>query len=182
MARKDICSLWQRGVQHETKLLCWVVSSLSLWVWQKTRQNPCSEHCREHFCIGGEGTLTGWYGQRLTRLLARQHSLGVQMVKNLPAVEVLGLIPGLGRPPWRWKWQSQVILPGESHGQRSLAGYSPWGWKELDRSEWLSTQWTWVWANSREEWRAREPAALAAVHMVAKSWTWLSNWTIATPS
>ena len=30
-----------------------------------------------------------------------------------------------------------VFLPGESHGQRSLAGYSPWGCKELDIIEWL---------------------------------------------
>ena len=30
--------------------------------------------------------------------------------------------------PWRRKWQpTPVILPGEFHGQRSLAGYSPWG-------------------------------------------------------
>ena len=30
--------------------------------------------------------------------------------------------------PWRRKWQpTPVFLPGESHGQRSLAGYSPWG-------------------------------------------------------
>ena len=28
-----------------------------------------------------------------------------------------------------------VFLPGESHGQRNLAGYSPWGRKELDRTE-----------------------------------------------
>ena len=29
--------------------------------------------------------------------------------------------------PWRRKWQpTPVLLPGESHGQRSLAGYSPW--------------------------------------------------------
>ena len=28
-----------------------------------------------------------------------------------------------------------VFLPGESHGQRSLAGYSPWGCKELDKTE-----------------------------------------------
>ena len=33
-----------------------------------------------------------------------------------------------------------VFLPGESHGQRSLVGYSPWGRKELDMTEWLSTQ------------------------------------------
>ena len=42
----------------------------------------------------------------------------------------LGLTPGSGRFPWRWKWQpTPVFLPGESHGQRSLAGYSPWGHK-----------------------------------------------------
>ena len=33
-------------------------------------------------------------------------------------------------------WQpTPVFLPGESHGQRSLAGYSPWGCKELDTTE-----------------------------------------------
>ena len=37
----------------------------------------------------------------------------------------------LGREdPWRRKWQpTSVFLPGKSHGQRSLAGYSPWGHK-----------------------------------------------------
>ena len=33
-----------------------------------------------------------------------------------------------------------VFLPGESHGQRSLAGYSPWGHRELDAAESLGTQ------------------------------------------
>ena len=33
--------------------------------------------------------------------------------------------PGVGKIPWRWAWQpTPVFLPGESHGQRSLAGYS----------------------------------------------------------
>ena len=42
----------------------------------------------------------------------------------------------LGRFPWRRAWQpSPIFLPGESHGQRSLAGYSPWGCKELDTTE-----------------------------------------------
>ena len=50
-----------------------------------------------------------------------------------------GLWPGLGTPPWRWKWQpTPVFLPGEFHGQRSLAGYSPWGCKDLDTTEWLT--------------------------------------------
>ena len=50
-----------------------------------------------------------------------------------------GLIPGSGRSPWRRKWQpTPVFLPGKSHGQRSLAGYSPWGCKESDTTEWLT--------------------------------------------
>ena len=37
--------------------------------------------------------------------------------------------------PWRREWlPTAVFLPGESHGQRSLAGYSPWGRKESDSS------------------------------------------------
>ena len=49
------------------------------------------------------------------------------MVKNLPAntgdVREIGLIPGSGRFPWRRASQpTPVFLPGETHGQRSLAG------------------------------------------------------------
>ena len=41
--------------------------------------------------------------------------------------------PCVGKIPWRRKWQpTLVFLPGKSHGQRSLAGYSLWGRKELD--------------------------------------------------
>ena len=37
---------------------------------------------------------------------------------------------------WRRKWQpTPVFLPGEFHGQRSLADYSPWGRKESDTTE-----------------------------------------------
>ena len=39
----------------------------------------------------------------------------------------------VGKIPWRRKWQpTPVFLPGESQGQRSLAGYSPWGHKKSD--------------------------------------------------
>ena len=52
----------------------------------------------------------------------------------------LGSIPGLGKIPWRRKWQpSLVLLPGESHGRRSLVGYIPQGRKESDTTERLST-------------------------------------------
>jgi len=41
-----------------------------------------------------------------------------------------------GFDPWRRAWQpTPVFLPEESHGQRSLAGCSPWGHKELDTTE-----------------------------------------------
>ena len=48
----------------------------------------------------------------------------------------LGLVPGLGRFPWRRKWQSTpVLLPGKFHGWRSVVSYSPWGCKESDTTE-----------------------------------------------
>ena len=64
----------------------------------------------------------------------------VLVVKNLPVsagdIRDMGSIPGSGRFPWRRAGQpTLVFLPGESHGQRSLSGYSPWGGKELDTTE-----------------------------------------------
>ena len=56
--------------------------------------------------------------------------LVAQVVKDLPAMQETadqGSIPGSGRFP-RKAWQpTPVFLPGESNGQRSLVGYSPWG-------------------------------------------------------
>ena len=50
-----------------------------------------------------------------------------------------GFNPWVGKIPWRRKWQpTPVLLPGKSHGLRSLAGYSPWGRKESDTTERLS--------------------------------------------
>ena len=47
--------------------------------------------------------------------------------------------PWVGKIPWRREWLPiTVFLPGEFHGQRSLVGYSPWGLKELDMTEWLT--------------------------------------------
>ena len=45
----------------------------------------------------------------------------------------------VGKTPWRRAWQpTQVFFPGESHGRRSLVGYSPRG-TESDMTEWLMT-------------------------------------------
>ena len=63
----------------------------------------------------------------------------VQHVQNPPAMQELQEMQVLSlgwEDPWRRAWQSTpVFLPGESHGQRSLVGYSLWGHKESDATE-----------------------------------------------
>src|SRR5574339_227989 len=47
-----------------------------------------------------------------------------------------GFDPWVRKISWRRKWQpTPVILPGKFHEWRSLVGYSPWGYKELDTTE-----------------------------------------------
>ena len=47
-----------------------------------------------------------------------------------------GLDPWVRKIPWRREWQpTAVFLPGESHGQRGLEGYSPRGRRESDMTE-----------------------------------------------
>ena len=61
-----------------------------------------------------------------------------QQIKNLPAMQetIVGSVPGSGRSPGGRDWQpTPVFLPGESHEQRCLVGYSPQGHKELDMTE-----------------------------------------------
>ena len=62
---------------------------------------------------------------------------GGSLVKNLLTnAGDAGSVPGSERVPWRRDGQpTPVFLPGKSHGQRSLAGYSPWGHRESDRTE-----------------------------------------------
>ena len=51
-----------------------------------------------------------------------------------------GFDPRVRKIPLSRKWQPiPVFWPGESHGQRRLVGYSPWGHKELETTERLST-------------------------------------------
>ena len=64
----------------------------------------------------------------------------------------------VGKIPWRRAWHcTPVFLPGESHGQRSLVGSSPWGHKGSDTTERLSTQ------PSSSEWDA-------CFNLVISSW------------
>ena len=58
-----------------------------------------------------------------------------QMVKRLPSVLETKVQSLGGEDPLEEEMATQVFLPGKSHGQRSLAGYSPWDGKELDTTE-----------------------------------------------
>ena len=90
----------------------WWVTESMLGIWVNTVQCPSGgSHCTPlHLPLGA--------------------SQVAQRVKNLPAVEEmqrLGFDPWVGKISWRRAWQpTPVFLPGESHGQWSLAGYSPW--------------------------------------------------------
>ena len=69
-----------------------------------------------------------------------------QMVKNLPATQETW-VQSLG---WEDPLEEEMIthsrfLPGASHGQRSLVGYSPWDRKELDMTKQLSTAQHHMW-------------------------------------
>ena len=62
------------------------------------------------------------------------------MVKNLPAMRETQVL-SLRKIPWRREWPpTPIFLPGEFHGQRSLAGNNPWNHKESDTTEPLTLQ------------------------------------------
>ena len=66
-----------------------------------------------------------------------------QTVKNLPAVQKTGVLSLGEEDPCSRKWQTTpVFLSGESHGQRSLLGYSPWSRKESNVTEQLTLSFT----------------------------------------
>ena len=63
-------------------------------------------------------------------------SLVAQAVKNPLAMWGPRFDPWVGKISWRREWHpTPVSLPRKSHGQGSLAGYSPWGHKESDMTE-----------------------------------------------
>ena len=80
------------------------------------------------------------------------------VVKNLPEMQEMcrtpGFDPWVGKIPWRRAWQpTPLFLLGKSHGQRSLAGYDPWGCKEpemIERTEHTSRREGGRWGTSGE--------------------------------
>ena len=86
---------------------------------------------------------------------------------------------------WRRQWQpTPVLLPGKSHGRRSLVGCSPWGHEELDMTKWLHFHFSLSCIGEGNDKLLQcsclenprdEGAWWAAVYGVAQSRTWLKR-------
>ena len=97
----------------------------------------------DHFITKGIVAQTGL--QKMWRKFTQLHKLNILWASLMAQWWRIhlkcgrcGFDPWVGKMSWRKKWQpTPVFLPGKFHGQRSLAGYSPWGCKESDTTEWL---------------------------------------------
>ena len=89
------------------------------------QEDPMEKKMTTHSSITAwEITWTGKPGE----LLGNWASLVAHLVKNLPAMPRTRFDPSFRTIVWRREWPpTPVFLPEEFHGQRSLAGYSPWG-------------------------------------------------------
>ena len=76
-------------------------------------------------------------GHNWSDLAVAQIFLVAQTIKNLQCRRPRFNL-GVGKILWRREWQSTPFSTGESHGQRNLAGYSPWGCEESATSEQLT--------------------------------------------
>ena len=74
---------------------------------------------------------------------------------------------------------TSVFLPGESHGQRNLGGYSPWGRKESAMTEWPSTNaFRWVYLSSSPLQRSLAGNSPIVPQRVRHSWSHLAHMNI----
>ena len=128
-----------------------------------------------YFCISEDASQKSWdfwsmwalhlpLGGRVQNGLPRWLS-GKESACQCRSHRKCSFNPLVGKIPWRRKWQSTpVVLPGKSHGQRSLAEYSTYGLKELDMTEkglvwdrqanaWNLLKWNWYY-NAMAQWAA----------------------------
>ena len=144
---RDVCSLvW--GVPH-TLVLCWALGICSPsgstlgpenvgWVLSEQRAPlpvaPLTASCRKQGTLLSLEIRGGIRKQRkVIKVRVRRTSLVAQLVKNPPVMQETQVPSLAGEDPLEKEMATHSsILAGQSHGQRSLVDYSPWGHKELD--------------------------------------------------
>ena len=106
---------------------CWckgVVTSGPLSSWKTAYQN--SKRNEIVSCLNSTLHFHGFPG----------NTSGKELTCQCRRLKTCRFNPWVGKIPWRRAWQpTPVFLPGECSGQRSLAGYSPRGHKQLDMAE-----------------------------------------------
>ena len=108
-----VCSFWGFGC-------VWYQIAPFYQIWYQIREYECAGFSAAPFDV-----------QRYLIDMRGSDSKSVCLQCGRP-----GFYPWVGKIPRRRKWQpTPVFLPGKSHGQRSLACYSPWGCKESDTTE-----------------------------------------------
>ena len=125
----------EEGLTTHSSILAWEISWTEEPRWlqstasQRVGHNWACTHTHSHILFGHyDNYLVFCYLVYLERFSWWLRWLSICLQCGRPRFD-----PWVGKIPWRMKWQSTpVLLPGKSHWQRSLVGYSPWGRKEPD--------------------------------------------------
>ena len=133
--------IWHPGLFEKP---CVLTQTVGIWP-------ECWKVCREiEMLIGNQKKREAWW-MALLPTKGEMETLQVQQMISCPSVKspgaarskesscqcrMLGFNAWVRKISWKRKWQcTPVFLPGKSHGQRGLVGYSPWCRKELDTTE-----------------------------------------------
>ena len=108
-------------------VVCFRIASYGKWI-QVLLLHCAQERNSPSYLIGVIITLQGFIGG----------ASGNEPSCQCTRYKRLGFNPWVGKMPWKREWQpTPVFLPGESHGRRSLVGYSPL-WSQRVRHDWAS--------------------------------------------
>ena len=109
------------------KLLCWIIDLMHTGAEPRSFALQCFNNGISFFLCRHNG-LPRWHSGKESIYQYRRQRGGRY-----------GFDPWVGKIPWSRKWQPMpVLLPGKHHGQRSLAGHSPWDCSESDMTTWKS--------------------------------------------
>ena len=107
------------------------------WVWVNSRSWWWTNREAWRAAVHGMAKSRTWLSNWTE--LNWKYPLVAQMLKNLLAMRKTQFDPWVRKIPCRREWlPTPVFLPGEFHGQRRLASYSPQGQIESDMTEWLT--------------------------------------------